>query len=143
MSITVTQGCNQSIDQQSYFFFGTKQHSLTLKFKISNFFTMPSLNKRENLLYQIYVLLLNNLHMLKPHDGVCNLLCHCYFLLLLCLLDPHYVLFSLVVIKFSKFESYCSFLFTNSKQFNAINVVHHFSIINLFRRDYLWFLKNF
>ena len=75
--------------------------------------------------------------MLKPHDGVCNLLCHCYFLLLLCLLDPHYVLFSLVVIKFSKFESYCSFLFTNSKQFNAINVVHHFSIINLFRRDYL------
>ena len=81
---------------------------------------MPSLNKRENHLYQIYVLLLNNLHMLKPHDGVCNLLCHCYFLLLLCLLDPHYVLFSLVVIKFSKFGSYCSFLFTNFKQFNAI-----------------------
>ena len=61
-----------------------------------------------------------DLHILKPYDGVCNLLCHCYFLLFLCLLDAHYVLFNLIVIKFSKFGSYCSFRSTNSKQFNAI-----------------------
>ena len=61
-----------------------------------------------------------DLHMLKPHDGVCNLLCHCYFLLLLCLLDAHYVIFNLIAIKFSKFGFYCSFLSSNSKRFNAI-----------------------
>ena len=61
-----------------------------------------------------------DLHMLKPHDGVCNLLCHCYFLLLLCLLDAHYVLFNLIAINFSKFRFYCSFLSSNSKRFNAI-----------------------
>ena len=59
LGITITQGCNQSIDQQSYFW-GAKQHSLTLEFKISKFFAMPSFNKNENLLYQINVLLLNN-----------------------------------------------------------------------------------
>ena len=67
--------------------------------------------------YKVFSL---DLHMLKPHDGECNLLCHCYFLLLLCLLDAHYVLFNLIVITFSKFRSYCSFLSTNSKRFNAI-----------------------
>ena len=174
MGITITQGCNQSIDQQSYFSWG-KTTFINDGVKISKFFAMPSLKKKENLLYQIYVLLLNNplyhhvgllsikhrqylptalwpdetsstpgkrlllsnvcgfcghikkykdfsldLHILKPYDGVCNLLCHCYFLLFLCLLDAHYVLFNLIVIKFSKFRSYCSFRSTNSKQFNAI-----------------------
>lgn len=61
-----------------------------------------------------------DLHMLKHHDGVCNLLCDCYFLLLLCFLDAHYVLFNLIVIKFSKFGFHCSLLSSNSKQFNAI-----------------------
>ena len=55
--------------------------------------------------------------MLKYHDGVINLLCHYYFLLLLCLLDAHYLLFNLIVIKFCKFGFYCGFLSSNSKLF--------------------------
>lgn len=46
----------------------------------------------------------------------------CYvFLLLLCLLDAHYVLFTLFVFKFCKFGFYCcSLLSSNSKWFNGI-----------------------
>lgn len=61
-----------------------------------------------------------HLHMLKPHDGICNLLCHCYILLLLCSLDAHYVLLNLIAIKFSKFRFYCSFFSSHSRRFNAI-----------------------
>lgn len=61
----------------------------------------------------------------------------CYvFLLLLCLLDAHYVLFTLFVFKFCKFGFYCCIFFlailNGLMAFfdQLVNVVHHFSVFN-------------